>query len=190
MSRTTKKVAGCPLLVLGIALVLTGYYAINRGFDGRDLIRASLVEQEITTPAEASIPNEPVTDAATAASMAAYIDDVLEGPTGGRNFNEIGPYLTATGKDTANPAEAALASDGMPMENPIRAVAFEASTAKTGLMMSVVAFNLTDVAIGLGAFMILGGLAMSIGGAVLVGLKVPTFSRRPATAGELVELPA
>jgi hypothetical protein len=176
-----KKALGFPLLLVGLLCAVTGIYAINRAFDGRDTVRDALRAQNVTTPAQASIPNERVDDAATAQSMSDFISDALEGPTGGRNYNEIGRYLTADGKDTNDVAAAAIAADGMPMENPLREVAFEASTGQTSLGLSVAAFNMVDMAIGLGALFLVMSVVMVGGGIALVGVPVPTFARRRST---------
>jgi hypothetical protein len=177
-----KKALGLPLLLVGLLCAVVGVYTINRALDGRDQVRSALLAENVTTPAQASIPNARVDDAATAQSMSDFISDALEGPTAGRNYNEIGRYLTADGKDTNDVAAAALAADGMPMENPLREIAFEASTGQTSLGLSVAAFNMVDMAIGLGAVMLLLSVTMVGGGIALVGVPVPAFARRRHSA--------
>jgi hypothetical protein len=181
-----KKALGIPMLLVGLLVATVGVYTINRALDGREMVRSALLEQNVTTPAQASIPNARVDDAATAQSMSDFIDEALEGPTGGRNYNEIGRYLTADGKDTNDAAAAALAADGMPMENPLREIAFEASTGQTSLGLSVAAFNMVDMALGLGALMLVLAATMMGGGIAMIGVPVPAFARRRRTADAAV----
>ena len=177
-----KKALGIPMLLIGLLVAVAGVYAISRGLDARHTVTAALQAEEITTPDQASIPGARVDDAATAQSMVDFIDEALEGPTAGRSYTEIGRFLTADGKDTNDAAAAAVGADGMPTENPLRQIAFEASTAKTSLTLSVMAFSMTDIAVGLGALMLVVSVVLVGGGVAMVGVPVPALARRrPAT---------
>ena len=79
-SRTLTSEAGCPpkiekiegdhheeafpivLMLMGLVFLGAGVYTVHRGFDAKH----ELVAQNITTPADASIPNVAVNDARTA----------------------------------------------------------------------------------------------------------------------------
>ena len=64
------------------------------------------------------------------------------------------------------------------MRNPLRTVAFEASAVRTGLYTSVMAFNLSDLVVGLGVMILALGLAVGGVGAVLGEPAIPRLIRR------------
>ena len=173
-----KKACAVPLLLVAIVLVGLGVYAVGRGFDARDQIRDQLAANEVTTPAGASIPNARVDDAATALSLAQFVDGAMREATDGRRYDQIGRYLTTTGTETNDPAKAAIGTDGQPVENPLRAAAFEVSTATNGLYTSVMAFHIGELAIGLGIVLLVLGLGIGTVGVAFAGLTVPAVVRR------------
>ena len=173
-----KKASAITLLVVGMVLVGLGVYATGRGFDARDQVRDQLVAEGVTTPAGASIPNERLDDAATAYSLAQFIDGSMKEATGGRSYAEVGRYLTAAGTETDDAAAAALGPDGMPVTNPLRSAAFEVSTATNGLYTSVMAFHIGELAIGLGIVLFVLGMAVGIVGLAFAGLTVPAAVRQ------------
>lgn len=173
-----KKACAVPLLLVGVLLLGLGVYAARRGFDARDQVREQLLAHEVTTPAGASIPNERVDDAATALSLAQFIDATVQEATDGRTYAEVGRYLTPDGKDTHDVTAAAIGPDGDPVPNPLRDTAFEMSTATNGLYTSVMAFHIGEVAIGLGIVLSVLGMALSVVGVVLSGVTVPAGVRR------------
>ena len=149
-----KKAVPIGLILLGIVFVVAGSYTAYRGFEAKDMVRQELLAQRITTPEDASIPNVPVQDAATAKSMADIIDTHAQKATGGKTYSELD------------------------REDPARATAFQASALRTSLYTSVMAFNLGDLVIGLG--LMIGVLGVAIGGVgvALEGLVVPALARR------------
>ena len=173
-----KKACAIPLLLVAIVLVGLGVYAVGRGFDARDQIRDQLAANEVTTPAGASIPNTRVDDAATALSLAQFVDGAMREATDGRRYDQIGRYLTTTGAETNDPGKAAIGTDGQPVENPLRAAAFEVSTATNGLYTSVMAFHIGELAIGLGIVLLVLGLGLGTVGVAFAGLTVPAVVRR------------
>ena len=173
-----KKVSAITLLVISAALIGLGIYAAERGFDARDQVREQLLAEDITTPAGASIPNARVDDAATARSLAQFIDGAMKDATGGRRYSDVGRYLTADGTDTNDAAEAAVGLDGQPAVNPVRDAAFEISTATTGLYTSVMAFHIGELAIGLGIVLLVLGAGVGVVGVVLSGITVPAAVRQ------------
>ena len=149
-----KKLFPLGLILLGLVLLVAGGYTANRGFDAKDMVRAELIAQNITTPEDASIPNVRVDSPATAKSMADIIDHHAMEATGGKTYSE------------------------MDREDPKRAVAFQASALRTSLYTSVMAFNVGDLVIGLGALIAVLGIAIGGVGVALEGLVVPALARR------------
>jgi hypothetical protein len=149
-----KKAFPIALIILGVVFLGAGAYTVNRGFDAKDMVRNELVAQRITTPADASIPNARVDDPATAKSMAEIIDKHALAATGGKTYSE------------------------MERTDPLRNTAFQASTLRTSLYTSVMAFNLADLVVGIGA--LLGALGLAVGGmgVALAGLAIPSLARR------------
>jgi len=173
-----KKAFPILLTVLGVVFLAGGFYAGFRGLDARQQVRDELIAQRITTPADASIPNARVDDARTAQSMADIIAVHADESTGGRTYSEMGRYLAVGGGDT-NEAEAAVkGADGKPVANPLRNVAFQASSLRTSLYASIMAFNVADLVIGLGLMIGVLGLAVGGVGVALAGLAIPSFARK------------
>lgn len=182
-----KKAFPIALMVLGLVFLGAGAYTVHRGVDAKDLVRRELLAQQITTPADASIPGAVVDDPATARSMADVIDRHARAATDGRTYSEIGRYLAEGGGDT-NDAEAAVTgAGGRPVANPVRDVAFQASALRTSLYTSVMAFNVGDLVMGLGLMIGVLGLAIGGVGVALGGLTIPTLARKvhvdPVLAG-------
>ena len=149
-----KKAFPIALIILGVVFLGAGAYTVNRGFDAKDMVRDELVAQRITTPADASIPNARVDDPATAKSMAEIIEKHALAATGGKTYAE------------------------MERTDPLRNTAFQASTLRTSLYTSVMAFNVADLVLGIGALLAALGLAVGGLGVALAGLAIPSFARR------------
>ena len=173
-----KKLFPIALMVLGLVFLGAGVYTVNRGFDAKDQVRSELIAQNITTPADASIPNARVDDVATARSMANVIEHHALEATDGRTYSEMGRFLAADGGDTDDPTLAVTGADGKPVANPLRNTAFQASSLRTSLYTSVMAFEVGNLVIGLGLMVLVLGLAVGGMGVALAGLAIPTFSRR------------
>jgi hypothetical protein len=173
-----KKAFPIALMVLGLVFLGAGAYTVNRGFDARDQVRTELVAQRITTPEDASIPNARVDSAGTASSMAAIIGHHADEATGGKTYSELGRFLAKTGGDTNDEAAAVKGADGKPVANPVRNTAFQASALRTSLYTSVMAFNVAQLVVGLGAMMLALGVAVGGVGVALAGLAIPQFARK------------
>ena len=173
-----KKLFPIILILIGIGFVGGGIYTTLQGLDARDQVRATLVAQNITTPEDASIPNARVDDAETAHSMAEIIGVHALEATDGQTYAEMGRFLAADGGETSD-EEAALKDEaGNPVPNPLRTVAFQASTLQTMLHTSHMAFNVADLVIGLGALIAVLGVAVGGIGVALAGLAIPALGRR------------
>jgi len=173
-----KKIFPIALMIFGLVFLAAGGYTVVRGFDAKDQVKAELVAQHITTTPDAAIPNQPVTNAATAKAMADVIGKHSDEATGGRSYAELGRYLTPDGKDTSDEALALKDAKGQPVANPVRNVAFQASALRTSLYTSVMAFNVADLVIGLGLMIAVVGIALGGIGVALAGLAIPAVGRR------------
>jgi hypothetical protein len=173
-----KKAFPIALMALGLVFVAAGIYTVTRGVDARDQVRSELIAQRITTPEDASIPNTRVDSASTARSMADIIGEHAAKSTGGKTYAELGRYATKDGGDTDDPAAALKGADGKPVANPIRNVAFQASALRTSLYTSVMAFNVAQLVVGLGAMMLALGVAVGGVGVALAGLAIPQFAKK------------
>jgi hypothetical protein len=170
-----KKIFPVLLVLIGLGFLVGGSYTVVRGVDARSAVRAELARQDITTTPDARIPNVKVTDANTAQVMADVIQTHIDEITGGRSYAELGRYLTADGKgDTSDENLAMKDKDGNPVNNPVRDLALTADTLRTGLYTSIMALNMADLVIGLGAAIVVIGL-------VFGGLGV-RFGALPSTA--------
>ena len=173
-----KKAFPVALMLIGLVFLAAGVYTVVRGYDAKEQVRDELEAQKIVTSEDASIPNAPVVDAATADAMADIIGVHAAEATGGRTYAEMGRFLTPEGGDTSDEALALKDEEGNPVANPLRNVAFQASALRTSLYTSVLAFNVSDLVIGLGiAFAALGFVIGGVGVA-LGGLAIPALGRR------------
>lgn len=177
---TMKKLFPIALMFLGVVFVAASVYTVNRGFDAKDLVRAELVAQNITTPEDAAIPNARVDDAATAKAMADIIDVHARKSTSGLTYSEMGRFLAKTGDPAGTnvDTEAVIGNDGKPVANPLRNVAFQASALRTSLYSSVMAFNIADLVVGLGLMLLALGVAVGGVGVALGGLAIPALARK------------
>jgi hypothetical protein len=173
-----KKAFPIALVVLGFVLLAAGGYTVFRGVDASHQVRDQLVAQRITTPPDASIPNVKVSSAATAKSMADIIGHHAEAATNGKTYAELGRYLSKTGSDTNDEALAMKGADGKPIANPVRNTAFQASSLRTSLYTSVLAFNVATLVEGLGVMMLALGVAIGGVGVALAGLAMPRFAKK------------
>jgi hypothetical protein len=149
-----KKLFPLGLVLLGLVLLGAGAYTANRGFEAKDMVRDELIAQKITTPADARIPNVRVDSPATAQAMADIIDEHALKATGGKTYSELD------------------------QKDPARGTAFQASALRTSLYTSVMAFQVGDLVIGLGALIAVLGIAIGGVGIALEGLVVPALARR------------
>jgi len=176
------------LVIIGVGFVVGGAYTIVQGVSARGEVRDQLVAQRITTPEDASIPNEPVDDAATAHAMANVIGVHAAEATGGETYSEMGRYLAADGGATSDEAAALLDDGGNPVPNPLRNVAFQAATLQSSLHTSHLAFKVADLVIGLGLMIVVLGFVIGGLGVFFGALSLRAFAREaaPALAGPMV----
>lgn len=175
-----RKLFPISLILLGVVFLGAGVYTVGRGVDARDQVRDELVAQKITTPEDASIPNVRVDSVATARSMAEVIDKHALASTEGLTYSEMGRFLAKDGSvaGTSDPAAAVTDDKGSPVANPLRNVAFQAASLRTSLYASIMAFEVANLVTGLGAMIVVLGLAVGGTGVALAGLAIPAWSRR------------
>jgi hypothetical protein len=175
-----KKLFPIALIVLGVVFLGAGIYTVGRGFDARDQVRSELRAQNITTPEDASIPNARVDSVSTAKSMADIIGVHAAKSTDGLTYSEMGRFMTPDGDPAGTDVETEAVKDakGKAVANPLRNVAFQASSLRTSLYSSVMAFEVANLVLGLGAMLLVLGLAVGGVGVALAGMAIPTWSRK------------
>jgi hypothetical protein len=175
-----KKAFPILLIIVGFAFLLGGGYTVARGVDARSTVTEELAAAKITTPADASIPNTPVTDVASAQSMADIINHHALTASNGLTYSEMGKFATADNNPAGtNDANAALkGSDGKPVANNARNTAFQASALRTSLYSSVMAIELSTLVMGIGVMLAALGVAVGGIGVAFAGLSIPSVSRR------------
>ena len=149
-----KKLFPILLVVLGVVFIGASAYTVGRGFDAKAQVREELIAQNIVTPEDASIPNARVDDPATAKSMADIIDKHSLEATGGKTYAELD------------------------REDPTRATALTAANLRTSLYTSVMAFNVSDLVVGVGLMIGVLGVALAGVGIALGALVIPALARR------------
>jgi hypothetical protein len=145
-------------IVLGVAFIAGGLYMVSEGRSAKDEVRDAIVRENIVTSEDASIPNVPVTNAATAKAQAQAIEAHTLKTTGGETYATVDRYVAADGVGTTSDKEQALIVDGNPVPNPARNTAFQGAALRTSLNLAVMGFKVSDLVIGMGFFMVaIGG---------------------------------
>ncbi len=145
-------------LVLGVIFVAAGVYMYLEGRDAKNTVHDQIVAEQITTASDSSMPGVLVDDADTAQAQADVIQKHTLTTTGGKTYSQLDRYVAADGKATTNDAKAALiGSDGNPVANPVRNTVFQGNALRTALNEAVIGFKLSDLVMGIGAFMLVIG---------------------------------
>lgn len=175
------------VVVIGVILAVAGLVTVGSGIYIRSFVGVQLANQNITTPDDASIPNAPVDDIATALSMADIIQEHAGSFAGGLTYAEMGRFAVESGDPagTSNPEEALKDANGNPVANSARNTQLTASGLVTSLSLSAMAIGISYGATLLGvAFTLLGFVVAGLGYALL-GLITPEvaeqFGLRPVT---------
>jgi hypothetical protein len=176
-----KKTFALILVVVGVGFIGGGVYTTLRGLDAKAHVREELVAQKITTPEDASIPNAPVDDAATAHAMAQIINVHAAEATGGQTYATMGRFLAADGGDTSDEALALKDDEGNPVANPLRNVAFQAMALQTSLHASHLAFEVSNLVIGVGVMVLVLGFLIGGTGIALGALPLTVHVRQTDT---------
>jgi hypothetical protein len=121
-------------IVLGIVFAAGGVYMMAEGRAAKDDVRDALARENITTSEDASIPNVPVDDAETAEAEADVIEKHVLEITGGKRYAEL------------------------ERDDPNRAVVLNSVTLRSALNLAIMGFRVSDLVVGMGAFMVVAGL--------------------------------
>lgn len=120
-------------VILGLVFIGAGAYMIVQGLDAKDDVRTQLAAERILTAEDASIPNAPVDDVATARAQADVIKKHSLESSGGKTYAE------------------------MDREDPNRPTYLTGVTLRSALNLAVMGFKVSDLVIGMGAFVIVMG---------------------------------
>ena len=146
-------------------------------------MRNTIARENITaTPDAAELgvdlePGEPVDTGAEAKEFAKIIRTHALEATGGRTYAEMGRYLTASGEETNDEAEAATDEQGNPVQNGLRNLWVTATSLTTALNIAFLAERIALFSIVMGAALLLTGL-----GCLVLTISVLRPSSSPATA--------
>jgi hypothetical protein len=175
------------VIIIGIVFALAGLVTAGSGIYIRSFVGQQLASQNITTPEDASIPNAPVNDIATALSMANIIQHHAAERSNGLSYAEMGRFAVESGDPagTSNADAALQDANGSPVANTARDTQLTAAGLVTSLSLSAMAIGVSYGAIVLGlAFALLGAVVAGLGYALL-GLITPEvaerFGLRPVT---------
>jgi hypothetical protein len=164
-----------------------GLITVGAGIYINSFIGQQLADQNITTPDDASIPNEQVDDIPTALSMAAIIQEHAAARSNGLSYAEMGRFAVESGDPagTSNADEALKDTNGNPVPNSARDTQLTAAGLVTSLSLSAMAIGTSYGAIALGIAFALLGIVIAGLGYALLGLITPEvaaqFGIRPVT---------
>ncbi|HEU0131166.1 MAG TPA: hypothetical protein VFQ85_09275 [Mycobacteriales bacterium] len=138
-----RTIAATVTLGAAATFFVAGPYMVYRGVDARSQVRAELTAQHIVTTPDSADPGKQVTDAHTAQVQADVIEKHMMEATGGKTFAQLD------------------------RTDPVRQTAFQGDMLRTALLSSVLAWNVANLVIGLGALVFALGLVC-----LVVGLAI------------------
>ncbi len=146
-------------VVLGLVFVGAGAFMVQQGRAAKDEVRAALIQEKVTTSKDARIPEALVSDAATADAQADAI---------------LAHSLTSSN---------GLTYAEMKRDDPARATYLDGVTLRTALNLAVMGFKVSDLVIGIGAFIIVMGVTnIAVMAPVLYWLRGTEAEKVPARA--------
>lgn len=119
--------------VLGLLIIGAGIYLMTEARSAKQEVLDALASENITTPADAAIPNVRVTDAETARVEMDWLEATYLEFTGGTRYAEL------------------------ELDDPNREFAFEMVQLRTSLHVAVVDIRAADLAIALGLIVVIIG---------------------------------
>ena len=125
-------------LVLGLVFIGAGIYMLTEGIRAKDEVRDAVVSEGIITSEDSSIPNVLVDSADTAKAESDVIEVHYLEITGGKTYAELD------------------------RDDPNRETAFRAVQLRTSLNLAIMGFKVSDLVIGMSAFMIVMGATFII----------------------------
>lgn len=168
------------VIVIGIVFGIAGVASAGAGIFINGFVVEQLASQNVTTPADASIPNAPVNDIATALSMADIIQHHAASSGGGFTYAQMGRFAVPDGSPagTSNAEEALLDDAGNPVANQARNTQLTAAGLVTSLSLSAMAMGLSYGVIALGLGFVVLGIVITGLGYALLGLITPEVAER------------
>jgi hypothetical protein len=159
-----------------VILIAFGVGAIGIGISGYNDVRDQIAEQRIVAGDDAPELTGGALQAGQAiesGSDARAFADVMEAhtleATGGKRYAEMGRFLTESGEDTNDEAEAAKTEDGRPVENGLRNMWVTETALSTALNTAFFAERVAVFSIVMGVALLLTGvgfLVLTLGGAL------------------------
>ena len=163
-------------IAASLVLVAFGIGAIGLGAWGLNEVRDSIAEQRITaTPDAAEITNGELQagQAIKTGTQARAFADIMEfhalESTEGQRYAEMGRFLTPSGEETSDEAEAAKTPERRPVENGLRNLWVTETALSTALNVSYMAEQLALFGIVVGVALLLSGvgfIVLALGGAL------------------------
>jgi hypothetical protein len=168
------------VIAVGIAFALAGLVAAGGGIYIRNFVGQQLAAQQITTPEDASIPNTPVTNMATALSMANIIQHHAAESANGLTYAQMGRFAVESGDPagTNNADQALKDTAGKPVANQARNTQLTAASLVTSLSLSAMAIGASYGAMALGVGFTVLGIVIAGLGYALLGLITPAVAER------------
>lgn len=117
-------------LALGVVFIAAGIYMVLEGRAAHDEVRDAIVAENITTAEDAAIPNVLIDSPDEAKAQSDAIEQHYLKATGGKTYSELD------------------------REDPLRDTAFRAAALRTSLNLAVMGFKVSDLVVGMGAFMV------------------------------------
>jgi hypothetical protein len=167
--------ASTVLILLGIGTVVVGAIGFNE-------VRDTIAQEKITATEDVGElgvnlePGQEIETGAEAREFAKVIRAHALEITGGRTYSEMGRYLTSSGDETNDPAEAATDENGQPVQNQTRNLWVTATSLTTALNAAFLSERVALFAMVMGGALLLTGigfLVLTIGGALATGSAAP-----------------
>jgi hypothetical protein len=134
-----------------------------------------------------TVANQTIDTGAKAKCFAEYMRIHTLESTGGQTYSQMDRYVTAAGKPTSDPTQAAMVN-GQPKENPLRALWVTETALTTALNTSFFAEQVAVFSVVMGTALLLTGIGffiLTLGGA-LGAFAVPRRQAAPEPSGKLL----
>lgn len=204
-----KKVIQWGGVAASVILIAFGIGALAIGLQGRSEVRSDVSREAIVgtpdmTPAaikgeaqkagltnislpSCTVANQKIDTGAKAKCFASYMRIHTLESTGGQTYSQMGRYVTAAGKATNDPTQAALVN-GQPKENPLRNLWVTETALSTALNTSFFAEQVALFSVVMGIALLLTGIGffiLTLGGA-LGAFAVPRRKTQAEPSGKLL----
>jgi len=147
------KILSVFVIVLGVVSIIIGGIFVWQGFAKNDLLVDAMQQEQITL----GIPSDKL-------AAGEIIDNAKEAEIAGDTVREHRHSIAPTYGDL-------LGGNQFDPTNPLQLTYAQALNLENYLYLAVLGFGVTQIALGIGAFMIIVGVALGITGIVLVRVK-------------------